>query len=179
MLPAWCRKRNSSILSFSFIGRKSRARKPLLCCVRIKSKQDSEGADRPSPFPFLQAAALLHERARRGCVSRREHPCANSAARLCEGTWPSRHARVGCGHPDRHLSVSDFLTRCQPASASALALWTWTLVVQRMPSSGAQGSKQAKRAREVESPLKPLVAVIELSSHVIVTIQANHNTSHY
>jgi hypothetical protein len=57
MLPAWCRKRNSSILSFSFIGRKSRARKPLLCCVRIKSKQDSEGADRPSPFPFLQPSS--------------------------------------------------------------------------------------------------------------------------
>jgi hypothetical protein len=61
---------------------------------------------------------------KRGCISRCEHPCANSATRLCEGTWPSRHARVGCGHPDHHLSVSDFLTRCQPASASALAPWT-------------------------------------------------------
>ena len=57
----------------------------------------------------------------------------------CEGTWPSRHARVGCGLPRSSFVRFWFLhgkARRQPASASALA--PWALIVKRVPSSGPQ-----------------------------------------
>jgi hypothetical protein len=149
MLPAWCRKPNS-FFSQLFLDVKSGQGRLWLCCVLYVFKSWNKTPRVPTcrpaaavPGGWSPPPSSTTEEGVSVCADLRQQRHTHTA---CEGTWPSRHARVGCGLPDRPFVRFRFLHA---------APWQSTAAAGKCVGAGAVGPGGETRAVVVSSPEDP------------------------